>query len=214
MTDNNNVFMLVVSTILFLGISIFLIFELIRKNKALKECKGKKEGYINSVSSGCKPCKARLRARGVPVVESYAYSRLAGACGAGCGANTAVDVSPNTYAQLGGGQCGGSPAVSIEGYADADSKYLPVNDWGKSDHTPAVYPVYNETPEDPDSPCDCNADQYPIDRLGNCACRLSADLSDPTRSSYPITLPCPFEPDELPHQVCPKCNEVFKTRLA
>ena len=52
-------------------------------------------------------------------------------------------------------------------------------------------------------------------RATGCACnRLTADQSDPYRTRYPIDLPTPFKPYELPGQICPRCLEVIKTDLA
>lgn len=42
--------------------------------------------------------------------------------------------------------------------------------------------------------------------------RLSADMSDPLRVDYPITLPNQFAPYELPGQICPKCYDNTKYR--
>jgi uncharacterized protein YxeA len=41
--------------------------------------------------------------------------------------------------------------------------------------------------------------------------RLSADMSNPDRTSYPISPPDAFSADALPAQRCPKCFSIIQT---
>ena len=91
-----------------------------------------------------------------------------------------------------------------------ESYYRAVQDWGNT--PPLVYK--NGWYSIAKAGCD-SAAADDLGEMADCGCadRHSSDMSDPYRFRYPITPPSPFEPYELPHQVCPKCTEAIKTKL-
>jgi hypothetical protein len=94
-----------------------------------------------------------------------------------------------------------------ESYASGD--YRKVSEWG---NTPTL--LYNNGwfLKGPVGSAYCSACEK--GKASGCSCnRLSADMSDPYRTRYPIDLPTPFKSYELPGQICPKCLEVIKTEL-